>query len=81
MEKAAQSINYNFDGVDKPQTENGLYGLRYSDFVAPLVKAVQELGTEVERLKKENESVKKTNEQLLQSLQQQIDELRKIQKP
>ena len=43
VEKAAQSLNYNFSGVDKPQTEDGLYGLRYSDFVVPLVKAVQEL--------------------------------------
>jgi hypothetical protein len=43
VEKAAQSINYNFSGVDKPQNKDGLYGLRYSDFVVPLVKAVQEL--------------------------------------
>jgi hypothetical protein len=43
VEKAAQSINYNFSGVDKPQNKDGLYGLRYADFVVPLVKAVQEL--------------------------------------
>ena len=28
--------------MDKPQTKDGLYGLRYSDFVVPLVKAMQE---------------------------------------
>jgi hypothetical protein len=28
--------------VDKPQNEHSLYGLRYAEFVVPLVKAVQE---------------------------------------
>ena len=43
VEKAAQSLNYDFSGVDKPDNANTLYGLRYSDFVVPLVKSVQEL--------------------------------------
>jgi hypothetical protein len=43
VEKAAQSIGYDFSGVDAAQNENDLYGLRYSEFVVPLVKAVQEL--------------------------------------
>jgi len=76
VEKAANATGYDFSGIIKPRTAQDHYGLSYEAFVVPLVKAVQELGTEVERLKKENESVKKTNEQLLQSLQQQIDELR-----
>jgi hypothetical protein len=42
--KTAQSIGYNFSGVDKPgDDQKSFYGLRYSDFVVPLVKAVQEL--------------------------------------
>lgn len=42
--KTSQSIGYNFSGVDKPRDDQqSFYGLRYSDFVAPLVKAVQEL--------------------------------------
>jgi hypothetical protein len=42
--KTAQSIGYNFSGVDKPRDDQqSFYGLRYSDFVVPLVKAVQEL--------------------------------------
>ena len=40
---AASSINYDFSGVDKPKNDKDIYGLRYSDFVIPLVKAVQEL--------------------------------------
>jgi hypothetical protein len=43
VEKAAKDLNYDFSGVDKPANANTLYGLRYSDFVVPLVKAVQEL--------------------------------------
>lgn len=43
VEAAAQSINYEFSGVDKPQDEDGLWGLRYAEFTVPLVKAAQEL--------------------------------------
>ncbi len=43
VEAVAQSIGYDFSGIDAPQNENGLYGLRYAEFVVPLVKAVQEL--------------------------------------
>ena len=43
VEAAARKLNYDFSGIDKPQTKDGLYGLRYAEFVVPLVKAVQEL--------------------------------------
>jgi hypothetical protein len=43
VEKAAQNIGYDFSGADVIDSNNGLHGLRYSDFVVPLVKAVQEL--------------------------------------
>lgn len=44
VEKAADSVGYSFSGVDKPKDVNSsFYGLRYGDFVPPLVKAVQEL--------------------------------------
>lgn len=43
VEKAARSLNYNFSGVDAPKNDKDLYGLRYAQFVVPLVKAVQEL--------------------------------------
>jgi hypothetical protein len=41
VEKIAQSIGYNFSGVEVD--EAGIYELRYAEFVVPLVKAVQEL--------------------------------------
>ncbi len=58
VEKAAQSIGYNFSGVDKPKDDNkSFYGLRYGDFVVPLVKAVQELSNMNDSLKKQNENL------------------------
>jgi hypothetical protein len=51
VEKAATELNYDFGGVDKPKNSKDLYGLRYAEFVVPLVKAVQELNTENTELK------------------------------
>jgi len=42
VEAAASASGYDFSGVDKPKNANAFYGLRYGDFVVPLVKAVQE---------------------------------------
>jgi hypothetical protein len=57
VEKAAKKLNYDFSGVDAPKNNKDFYGLRYSEFVVPLVKAVQELSEktdEIEELKKQN---------------------------
>lgn len=59
VEEAATKLRYEFSGVDKPQTDGGLYGLRYADFVVPLVKAVQELSKENKELKKDNEEIRR----------------------
>jgi hypothetical protein len=67
VEAAAKKLNYEFDGVDKPENKEGLYGLRYENFVAPLVKAVQELSKQNEDLKKQNED-----------LQQQINAIKEM---
>jgi hypothetical protein len=42
VEEAARQAGYDFSGVDKPQNEHSPYGLRYSEFVVPIVKAMQE---------------------------------------
>lgn len=42
VEAVANAIGYDFSGVDKPKNVNDFYGLRYAEFVVPLVKAVQE---------------------------------------
>ena len=78
VEKAAQELGYDFSGVDAPKNENDLYGLRYAEFVVPLVKAVQELDQnddvmisrladvqmENEILKSKNEILENKNEEL-----------------
>ena len=63
VEKAAQSIGYNFSGVDAPENDKTAYGLRYAEFVVPLVKAVQELSEQNNRLQEQiNELNAKLNE-------------------
>ena len=62
VEQASHDSGYDFSGVQKPEDPNGLYSLRYSEFVVPLVKAVQELNaqlkTEIELLKAQNEELR-----------------------
>lgn len=52
VEEAAKSLGYDFSGIDRPKNANDYYSLRYSEFTVPLVKAVQELSTEVDSQKK-----------------------------
>jgi len=58
VEKAAKSLNYDFSGVDAPKNEDDLYGLRYDEFVAPLVKAVQELSEKNDDLQEQIDELK-----------------------
>lgn len=67
VEKAAKKLDYDFSGVDAPGNDKSLYGLRYAEFVVPLVKSVQELS------KMNDEKDAKINE-----LQKQIDELKEM---
>ncbi len=50
VEQAAQSLGYDFSGVDAPKNEHDFYGLRYAEFVVPLVKAIQEQQEIIETL-------------------------------
>ncbi len=43
VEKIAQEIGYDFNGVHAPVDANDNYSIAYSQFVMPLVKSVQEL--------------------------------------
>jgi len=47
VQTAANSIGYNFSGVVPGQ----IYGLRYSEFVVPLVKAVQQLSASTDSMR------------------------------
>lgn len=64
VEAAAQKIGYDFSGVDEPQNDQGVYGLRYATFVVPLVKATQEQDEEIRDLKSEIRGQKSENKRL-----------------
>jgi hypothetical protein len=66
VEKAAEETGYKFDGVIKPKNNGEAYGLSYSQFVVPLVKAVQE-----------QQQVIETQNKKIDQLQQQMDLLMK----
>jgi hypothetical protein len=68
VERAADSLHFDFNGVEKPQNANDTYGIRYSSFVVPLVKAVKELDSENQKLKEENASMKARLEQVEKTL-------------
>jgi len=67
VEKAAIEAGYDFSGVDKPKSEKDLYGLRYADFVVPLVKAIQEQQQTLTHLQEQLEILTKKVEQLLKN--------------
>lgn len=71
VEAAANKIGYDFSGVDKPENENSLYGLRYAEFVVPLVKAVQEL--DAKNISEAEGDI--SRDALIQDQQKQIDQL------
>ncbi|WP_162910727.1 tail fiber domain-containing protein [Hymenobacter oligotrophus] len=54
VEQAAQALNYRFDGVHTPAGARDYYGLGYSQFVVPLVKAVQEQQQQIEAMQAQN---------------------------
>ena len=59
VEQAADKTGFAFSGVDKPSNGKALYGLRYADFVVPLVKAVQEQQVIIENQQKQIELLEK----------------------
>ena len=73
VEVVAKELGYSFSGVDAPENGTDLYGLRYAEFVVPLVKAAQEQNELIVRLQKEIAALKiqgKKIEQLEKELQQ-----------
>lgn len=61
VEAAAREIGYPFSGVDAPANEESLYGLRYAEFVVPLVKAIQE---QQEQIKTQQELIIRLEERI-----------------
>ncbi|PCJ64375.1 MAG: hypothetical protein COA58_13560 [Bacteroidetes bacterium] len=42
VEEAAKKLHFDFSGIDAPKNDKDHYGLRYAEFVVPLVKGMQE---------------------------------------
>lgn len=57
---AAQSVNFDFSGIDKPANPNTPYGIRYAEMVVPLVKAIQELKIIIDRQQQEIQQLKES---------------------
>jgi hypothetical protein len=68
VEKAANETGYDFDGVKKPAHEKDNYGITYSSFVVPLVKAVQEQQQAMIAMQKRIELLEEQNKILLKLL-------------
>lgn len=65
VEATAKALGFDhFNGVDAPKNEHDHYGLRYAEFVVPLVKSVQELSAQ-------NEAQTQTIEELKALVEQQ----------
>ncbi len=73
VEKAAKELGYEFNGVDAPKNDKYYYGLRYGQFVVPLVKAVQELNEKLEQKQAENDQLRA----MLLELEKRIAKLEK----
>ena len=65
VEKSTRECSFTFDGISAPKDENGNYGVAYSQFVVPLVKAVQELNSKNEEQQK-----------IIEELQREINSLK-----
>lgn len=57
VEQAALDCGFDFPGLDIPNNEKEVYSLRYTDFIMPLVKAIQEQQIIIENLKTENKKL------------------------
>jgi len=72
VEKAAQQIGFDFDGVHHPANEGDPYSLAYAEFVVPLVKAVQE---QQEQIKKQQTQINLQNN-IIETQQTVIENLK-----
>lgn len=64
VEEAALTLGFDFSGIDAPKNEKDLYGLRYSEFVVPLVKGMQEQQVIIEELISRIEELEKVNKNI-----------------
>ena len=78
VEKVAQEIGYDFDGINRPENDRDNYSLAYSQFVVPLVQAVQEQQKIIETQNEKIRRLEAKNENLSVSLQAQQAQIESI---
>ncbi len=88
VEKAANEIGYDFNGISKPKSDEEYYAIDYASFVVPLIKAVQEQQDEIINYKLQITNLETTavsfqtkyeeQEKINQELQKQLDELKML---
>ena len=74
VEAATQRTGFDFSGVLPLDGSQDTYRLRYTEFVVPLVKAVQELNDQVE----DQQAIIYQQQEVNENLQSQIDALKAI---
>lgn len=72
VEKITKEMGYEFDGVHAPSNVRDNYSIAYSQFIMPLVKAVQELSQENTSLKADILLLKEEVQQIKNLLKKQI---------
>ena len=70
VETTVQELGFEFSGIDAPKNDKDYYGLRYGQFVVPLVKGMQEQQKQIETIKAENAELKVRLEKLENILNQ-----------
>ena len=73
VEQAMNETGFEFPGIEKPENNNGVYSLRYGDFIPVLVKAIQD---QQEIIEQQKLTIKDLHS-IIQRQQQQIDEILK----
>jgi hypothetical protein len=65
VDALVKKSGYVFSGVDTPENENDPYGIRYSEFVVPLVKGMQEMSAIIRSLEQKVEAQQNRIDSLL----------------
>ena len=74
VERLAQSLGYDFNGVIPPGNDHDTYAIAYSQFVVPLVMAAQEID-------EKNQALVTKNQKLIKEIahfRSEIDDIKRI---
>ena len=78
VEALSDSLGFDFHGVYRPQSDKDIYGLRYSEFIAPIVKAIQEqqiiLEQQIATIEQQNKKIE-AQKQSLKKLYNRTNEI------